>query len=192
MHGTPVEQHWLPQKLCPTEHFETHIPPVVELHAKPKLQGGHGVGGGALQTPEAQVDPDAHVPQLPPHPSLPQFLPVQLGMQTGGATQALFWHLRPFAHTFPVPPQPSAAPHAAVAIGVQQSPLTHRCPFPQPQVPPQPSLPPQTPGAQLGAQHAPLKHKAALIGHVLQTPPQPSDPHAVFTPTQLGAQTPPS
>ena len=47
---------------------------------------GVGVGIEEAQTPlELQVFPEVHVPQDPPHPSVPQALPVQLGVQENEA-----------------------------------------------------------------------------------------------------------
>src|SRR5438270_45631 len=56
-----------------------------------------------VHTPAAlQVSPDAQLPQLPPQPSLPQFLPPQLGVQPPPPP--------------PVPPPP--APASAAPFGV--------------------------------------------------------------------------
>jgi len=58
---------------------------------------------------ESQVCPVAQVPQEPPHPSLPQFIPLQFGVQVG-THWPLTSHDWPVGHVPQTPPQPSA-PH---------------------------------------------------------------------------------
>jgi hypothetical protein len=65
-----------------------------------------------------QVWPEAQVPQVPPQPSLPQVLPLQLGVQ-----EATHWpevlQLLPEAQVPQLPPQPSLPQLLPVQLGVQ-------------------------------------------------------------------------
>ena len=63
-----------------------------------------------LHTPAEQVWPLSHEPQLPPHPSSPQTLPLQFGVHVVPPPRFV-----PFGEPIPVgPSQPAPALHSAV------------------------------------------------------------------------------
>jgi len=70
---------------------------VVELQA-----GAEQEDEDDVQVPELHVFPEAHVPQLPPQPSVPQFLPEQFGVQVPPPHTPLSVHTVP--HGQPLPP----------------------------------------------------------------------------------------
>ena len=62
-------------------------------------------------TPPEQLSPDAHEPQLPPQPSSPQVLPLQLGVQVPPPPPSAL----PFGEPMPVgPSQPAPALHSTL------------------------------------------------------------------------------
>jgi len=116
------------------------------------------------QSPPLQVRPDPHSPQLPPHPSGPHSLPVQLGVQhvpllehTAPELQGQSWgQLLQFSPEVQTP-----LPHTAA-----QTPPWQVNPTPQmPQLPWQPSSP-HALLVQFGMQQVPLARQVAPDAHV--------------------------
>jgi hypothetical protein len=112
-------------------HDAVRAPPVEQIEcAQP----------AAVHVPAAlQVWPVAQVPQVPPQPSLPQFLPVQLGVQVVVHVPAAL-QVWPVAQVPQVPPQPSLPQFLPVQLGTQTVPPLSTAPFgvPMPVGPSQP------------------------------------------------------
>jgi hypothetical protein len=118
-----------------------------------------------------------HIPQVPPHPSLPHCLPVQSGRQ-----HTEFMHFSPGLHAQSAAQvlQDSlavgshvASPHDCMDTHLLASQM-NRAAHPVPHVPPHPSSPHSLP-AQFGAQHADATHfpppQVQSPGHVSHDSP---------------------
>jgi hypothetical protein len=143
--------------------------------------------------PALQLSPLGHAPALlphvPPHPSLPQSRPAQLGVQPHCPEPS---QAKPLPQLPQLPPQPSS-PHA---LPMQSGWHEHLPSDPQLSVSPQlPQPPPQLSEPHClplqSAVHCPTsqvpvrKRQVRAPLHVFgQVPPQPSSPHCL--PAQLG------
>jgi hypothetical protein len=128
---------------------------------------------------DEQIMPAPQAPHVPPHPSLPHILPLQLGTQT---QTPVGLHVSPDVQEPHVPPHPSGPHVLPPQVGAQAHwpEELHAWPGGQePQAAPHPSLP-HALAAQLGTQtHRPAELHVSLAVQAPQVPPHPSGPQVL-------------